>query len=182
MNSIIIASAFSLLYFIVMTLTLRIFPIKNKAKLLSFLYFLFIFIMIIFYYLDLNIIFIQSNINITNSLLDLIFCAFIFSAAFFGGFLQLYNLADRGLSLRILIDIYESKSHSLSLDEVMTCYSSGKGIEWMYEKRIEGMLDAELVKSYDQNLCLTQKGKKVAMLFKWLRVKMFIELPDQNKK
>src|SRR5262245_18050261 len=33
---------------------------------------------------------------------DLGFCVFLFAAGFFGGVMQLYNLADRGFSLRIL--------------------------------------------------------------------------------
>src|SRR5262245_40628518 len=44
----------------------------------------------------------------TPNWLDFLLMMFFFSAAHFGGVLQLYNLADRGLSLRMLIDIDEA--------------------------------------------------------------------------
>ena len=42
--------------------------------------------------------------------LDLASSIFFFFAAFFGGVLQLYNIADRGFSVRILIDLAEQPS------------------------------------------------------------------------
>ena len=58
--------------------------------------------------------------------LELAFCLFLYAAGFFGGVLQLYNLADRGFSLRILIDILHAPSRTMTLDEVMTGYSGGR--------------------------------------------------------
>src|SRR5262245_51669465 len=43
-------------------------------------------------------------------LFALLLVLFFFAAAFFGGVLQLYNLADRGFSLRLLIGAQEETS------------------------------------------------------------------------
>jgi hypothetical protein len=100
---------------------------------------------------------------------DIVFAVFLYSVGFFGGILQLYNLADRGFSLRILIDILEAPSHAMSLDEVMQRYSAGRGIAWMYAKRLEDMQSAGLAKVEGESLVLTPKGQRVARLFTWLQ-------------
>jgi hypothetical protein len=100
---------------------------------------------------------------------DLGFALFLYTAGFFGGLLQLYNLADRGFSLRILIDALELQFGCTSLDQVMTGYSAGKGIAWMYEKRIDGMTATGLIRLEAGNMELTEKGWRVARLFGWLR-------------
>src|SRR6266540_6418764 len=78
--------------------------------------------------------------------IDIAFAVFLYSVGFFGGILQLYNLADRGFSLRILIDILEAPSKTMRLDDVMRGYSAGRGIAWMYTKRLDDMQSAGLVK------------------------------------
>jgi hypothetical protein len=100
---------------------------------------------------------------------DVAFAMFLYSVGFFGGILQLYNLADRGFSLRILIDILESPLQVMSLDDVMQGYSAGRGIAWMYAKRLEDMQGAGLAKIEDESLVLTPKGQRVAKLFAWLQ-------------
>jgi hypothetical protein len=100
---------------------------------------------------------------------DMAFAVFLYSAGFFGGVLQLYNLADRGFSLRILIDILEAPSQALRLDDVMQSYSAGRGIAWMYAKRLEDMQSAGLAKVEGESLVLTPKGRRVAKLFMWLQ-------------
>jgi hypothetical protein len=100
---------------------------------------------------------------------DLGFALFLYIAGFFGGLLQLYNLADRGFSLRILIDALEIQSGHTSVDNVMSGYSAGRGIVWMYDKRIEGMTSTGLVKLEADDMKLTAKGWRVAHLFAWLR-------------
>src|SRR5262249_52460846 len=101
--------------------------------------------------------------------IDVAFAVFLYSVGFFGGILQLYNLADRGFSLRILIDILEAPSQVMSLDDVMQGYSAGRGIAWMYDKRLEDMQSAGLVKVDGDSLVLTPKGQHVARLFTWLQ-------------
>lgn len=100
---------------------------------------------------------------------DIAFAVFLYSVGFFGGILQLYNLADRGFSLRILIDILESPSQAMRLDDVIQGYSAGRGIAWMYAKRLEDLQNAGLAKVEGESLVLTPKGQRVAELFTWLQ-------------
>jgi hypothetical protein len=101
--------------------------------------------------------------------IDVAFSVFLYSVGFFGGILQLYNLADRGFSLRILIDILETPSGAMSLDDVMRGYSAGRGIGWMYAKRLNDMQSGGLARLESECLVLTPKGRRVAKLFKWLQ-------------
>jgi len=100
---------------------------------------------------------------------DLAFAVFLYSVGFFGGILQLYNLADRGFSLRILIDILESPLQALHLDDVVQGYSAGRGIAWMYARRLEDLQSAGLAKVEGESLVLTPKGQRVAKVFTWLQ-------------
>jgi hypothetical protein len=101
---------------------------------------------------------------------DLAFALFLYAAGFFGGILQLYNLAERGLSLRILIDVLHAPKGAMTLDEVMTGYGDGRGVAWMYEKRVDGMRAAGLVVESEDRLALTERGRRVARVFAWLRL------------
>jgi hypothetical protein len=102
-------------------------------------------------------------------LLDLGFSVFLFAVGFAGGLLQLYNLADRGLSLRILIDILESRGGALSAEDIVGAYGGGKGIVWMYQKRLDDMLAAGLIEMHGDTVGLTAKGRRTARLFDGLR-------------
>jgi hypothetical protein len=97
--------------------------------------------------------------------IDLAFSVFLFVVASLGGVAQLYNLADRGFSLRILIDILEAPDQTLTAAEVMVVYSAGRGIAWMYEKRVTGMLSAGLIELAGDEVVLTAKGYSVAEVF-----------------
>jgi hypothetical protein len=99
---------------------------------------------------------------------------FFFSAAFFGGALQLYNLADRGFSLRILIDIEQRNSHTADAEWLVANYGGGKGLTWMYGKRIEGLLETKFVDRKAEMLELTSKGERAADVF--LAVRRFLRL------
>jgi hypothetical protein len=96
--------------------------------------------------------------------LDLGVSLFLFSAAFFGGILQLYNLADRGFSLRFLIDLLE-RGTCASASELMDGYSAGKGIGWMYGKRLHGLLDKNFIEERPGKIALTAKGEAAAAFF-----------------
>lgn len=100
---------------------------------------------------------------------DLALSLGFFSAAFFGGILQLYNLADRGFSLRLLIDILENPGGAAARDSLMVTYGGGSGLAWMYRKRLEGLLDHGLVQRHGPVIALTAKGIRVASLFLWAR-------------
>jgi hypothetical protein len=100
---------------------------------------------------------------------DIAFAVFLYGVGFFGGILQLYNLADRGFSLRILIDILEAPSQTMGLDDVMRGYSAGRGIALMYAKRLADIQNAGLARVEGEYLLLTPRGRRMAALFTWLQ-------------
>jgi hypothetical protein len=100
---------------------------------------------------------------------ELPFGVLLYAAAFMGGILQLYNLADRGFSLRIVIDVDAAREHPPTCDEIYRGYSAGRGLPWMYQKRIDGMLENGLVEVRDGTIRTTRKGEQAAGLFAGLR-------------
>ena len=119
--------------------------------------------------------FLSASWTAEESLVDLAFALLVYSAGFFGGILQLYNLADRGFSLRILIDIRESPNGCLDASGVVRSYSAGKGIGWMYKKRIDDMLTRGLIVIEKEQVVLTPRGHKLVGLFGSLRA--YLRLP-----
>lgn len=98
-----------------------------------------------------------------------------YTAAIFGGILQLYNLTERGFSLRILIDILSSKNEVLNEDEVMHQYSEGKGIDWMFQKRINDLRDRGMIHIQGDRVFLTRRGRFLGIVY--LRLKKMLGLP-----
>jgi hypothetical protein len=105
----------------------------------------------------------------TNDLLQISFFLFLYSSAFFGGVLQLYNLTDRGLSLRIVIDVDLSTHGATTVEEVMTSYAAGMGITWMYQKRLDDMIRLKLIEVSGERVESTTAGRRIAARFEWLR-------------
>ncbi len=122
--------------------------------------------------------FLAQSLLIEPPWLDLSLMLFFFSAAFFGGVLQLYNLADRGLSLRILIDFAEADSRIIDTDWLIANYGGGKGLAWMYGKRIAGMLETNLVERKASMIALTSKGARAAAVL--FAVRRFLRLEPQS--
>jgi hypothetical protein len=106
------------------------------------------------------------------------FGLFVHAALFFGGWLQVYNLAERGFSLRILIDIDESPGGALSADDEEARYGGGRGVRWMFDKRLEGLVSAGLVTQRAGRLVATDKGARAARLFGGLRAFLQIDTPQ----
>lgn len=104
-----------------------------------------------------------------NEMLEVGFLLFLYSAIFFGGILQLYNLADRGFSLRIVMDIEQSSGGAMTTAQVVESYSAGKGIGWMYQKRIDDLERLKLVEVAGECVAATDKGRRIAAQFAWLR-------------
>ena len=102
------------------------------------------------------------------------FGLFVHAALFFGGWWQVYNLADRGGSLHILLAIDESPERALPAPEIASRYGSGRGLHWMLGKRIDGILDTGLATLRDGRLRTTPRGARVARLFGPLRA--FLQL------
>jgi hypothetical protein len=101
--------------------------------------------------------------------LGLLFACFLYTAGFYGGVLQLYNLADRGLSLRMLIDVSNSPRGTMMPADMVFEYSGGRGLSWMYRKRINGLLDAGLIACEEDQALITAKGLRVARVFALLK-------------
>jgi len=122
--------------------------------------------------------FLAPSLLIEPGWLDFSLMLFFFTAAFFGGALQLYNLADRGFSLRILIDVEQTNYHAIDAEWLVANYGGGKGLTWMYGKRIEGLLETKLVDRKAEMLELTSKGERVADVF--LAVRRFLRLESYS--
>jgi hypothetical protein len=108
--------------------------------------------------------------------LDLVGCLFFYTASFGGGLLQLYNLADRGLSLRILAELQAAAGHAMTADDIAARYSDGRGLAWMYDKRLDGLVGHRLVVVEGGEVVLTGRGRLVASCFAWMR--RFLRLPQ----
>jgi hypothetical protein len=106
-------------------------------------------------------------------LADLLLGLFAYAAVFFGGILQLYNLADRGLSLRVLVDL--AAAGPMTVDQLVKAYSAGQGLRWMYAKRLEGLIDHDLVRRDGNRVRLTASGRWTAAVFAFLQRALRIE-------
>ncbi len=103
--------------------------------------------------------------------LDALVGFFCLSASFFGGWLQLYNLTNRGYSLRMLVDLLAVPKQSSTPDEMVTAYADGRGLEWMYDIRLAGIFETQLATEQSGMISLTPKGARaarVAGLLRWL--------------
>ena len=98
----------------------------------------------------------------TPSACDLAFAIFLYVSGFWGGLLQLYNLAERGLSLRILIDVLDAPPRTLSVADIAKGYSAGRGLAWMYGKRLNDMISLGLVERQGGQIAITGKGLRLA--------------------
>jgi hypothetical protein len=170
MKAILLAALAELVLLICVSICLRSGHIQRRARLML-IAFLFVLPVLLAAHLftppDLG--FLSAGFVMPMGWIDLAFSMFLYGVGFFGGLLQLYNLADRGFSLRILIDVLEAPSGAISLDDVMQGYSAGRGITWMYGKRLEDMQSAGLARVEGECLALTPKGRRVARLFEWLQ-------------
>jgi hypothetical protein len=171
MKAVVLATAMSAIYLGAMTVAFlfaRPETLKARLMILMFLSTLPIGVAL-HYFTPFDLGFLQAQWCEQNRILDLAFFFFIYTAAFFGFILQLYNLADRGFSLRIVIDIDETPSRWMTVDDVMALYSAGRGIQWMYQKRIDDMAALELIRIKAGIVEPTASGRRLAARFAWLR-------------
>lgn len=152
------------LYFVAMTIALRYPGLRGRAAILLRLYLVSLPLYVAVWLMtpaDLGVL--PGNLVESFWPADLAFGLLSYGAAFAGGLLQLYNLADRGFSLRILNDLDEAGPAGLTEAEIAQQYSAGRGVRWMYEKRIEGMLSQDLVEG-QETLVLTERGRRTASI------------------
>ncbi|MBI3546725.1 MAG: hypothetical protein HY081_09080 [Gammaproteobacteria bacterium] len=143
-----------------------------------FLFFLFL-LAVIHVMTPSNLWFLPETLLERYPMIDLAYAIFIFAASFFGGWLQLYNLADRGLSLQILIDAEKNSTARIDASSVIQNYSHGKGMAWMYQKRLDDLVRLALIKVDSSRATLTEKGIRYAKIAAWLR--KFFGVAQQSK-
>src|SRR5450631_2559343 len=106
MKEIIVAAVSGALLCTLVTIAFRIWRFEHRARMLLSVFFICLCALVTLYMLTPDDFCGLSNDTIVPSrTAGLLFCFFLYTAGFFGGVLQIYNLADRGLSLRMLIDI-----------------------------------------------------------------------------
>jgi hypothetical protein len=179
MKAVILATAMALVLLVLITLALRLHPTPRRARQMTLIYFVcLIGAASLWFATSADLGFLAHSLRIEPPWLDLSLMLFFFSAAFFGGILQVYNLADRGLSLRVLIDFAEADSRIIDTDWLVANYGGGKGLAWMYGKRIAGMLETNLVKRKAEVIELTSKGVRAAAVLFAVRRFLRLEPPS----
>jgi hypothetical protein len=166
MKAVILATATTVVLLVLVTWVLRHHPTPHRARQMTLTYLVCLALALLMWFstsADLG--FLGQSLLTEPRWLDLCLMLFFFSSAFFGGVLQLYNLADRGLSLRILIDFAQVDPRIVDIDWLIANYGGGRGLAWMYGKRIAGMLETNLVKR--------EAGRTAAVLF---AVRRFLRL------
>jgi len=119
--------------------------IQVKLMFISFLIYVFLdFIIIYFVYIDSNNIVIYLIGALSSS---------IFMSLFY---MEFFSMIARGFSMRIITDIYLHTR--LNPEQLIQQYSNGKGIEWMFDKRIQGIKDLGLIKEECGQMKLSSKS------------------------
>jgi len=68
-------------------------------------------------------------------------------------YMEAFSMIARGFSMRIVTDLFIQKS--LSPEKLMEDYADGKGINWMLEKRINGIENLNLITKQSNNITLS---------------------------
>jgi hypothetical protein len=166
MKAIGLASAMTIVLLVLVTFCFRLYPSEHRARQMLFVYFFSLALLVALWFAtphDLG--FLGRSLLTEPGWLDFAATLFFFSAGFFGGALQLYNLCDRGFSLRILIDMLETPADAVDVDHLTANYSSGRGLGWMYRKRIDDIVAARFIDQTSKQIVLTAKGEMFADLF-----------------
>jgi hypothetical protein len=172
MKEIIVAALSGGLLCALATIVFQAWQIERRARLLLLVYLICLCVLVAIYLVtpdDLGVL--PPAMVVPSRTAGLLFCGFLYSAGFFGGVLQIYNLADRGLSLRMLIDISLSKEGKMTPLEMTRAYAAGKGLVWMYDKRLDGIVATGLARRVGDSIQITPKGAVFAQLFS--RVKAY---------
>lgn len=115
-------------------------------------------------------------LNLTASTaLDLGFLLFLYSALFFGGYLQLYGLTDRGFSVRMSVDIAQTPGQKMTIDDVVRSYAAGKGTTWAYERRLSEIQNLNLAVRSGDDFVITSSGLRIARVLGWIRTFLRID-------
>jgi hypothetical protein len=179
MKAICLASAMTVVLLVLVTFCFRLYPTAHRARQMLFVYFFCLAVLAALWFAtpdDLGLL--GRSLLTEPAWLDFAATLFFFSAGFFGGALQLYNLCDRGFSLRILVDMLEAPTGAVDVDYLITNYSSGRGLVWMYRKRIDDIVAARFIDRTNKQIILTAKGETFADLFINARRVLGLEPPQ----
>ena len=69
------------------------------------------------------------------------------------GYVEFFSMICRGFSLRIMTDIHIYKS--VTTEKLITNYAGGKGLNWMFEKRLRSINNLKLIHYKNKDLSLT---------------------------
>jgi hypothetical protein len=175
MKAICLASAMTVVLLLLVTLAFRLDPCKHRVRRITALHLACSAALIgLWFATPDDLAFLHRSLLAEPPWFDLLLTLFFFSAAFFGGVLQLYNLADRGFSLRILIDALEDPAGTIDVDRLAAGYGGGQGIRWMYDKRVRGLLEGEIVRRVDDSLALSPTGILLGDAF--IHIRRFLNL------
>jgi hypothetical protein len=179
MKSVCLASAMTVVLLVLVTLCFRLYPSKHRARQMLFVYLFCLPVLVGVWSATPDDLGILSRSVLTEpAWLDFAVMVFFFSAGFFGGALQFYNLCDRGFSLRILIDMLEAPTDLVTAEYLIANYSPGRGLAWMYSKRIDDLITAGFIDRAGESIMLTTKGETFADLF--IYVRRFLRLEPQQ--
>ena len=68
------------------------------------------------------------------------------------GYVEFFSMICRGFSLRIMTDIHINKS--MTAEKLITNYAGGKGLNWMFEKRLQSIHKLKLIHFIGKDLYL----------------------------
>ena len=87
-------------------------------------------------------------------------------------YLEVMSILERGYTLNILKSIASYKGE-INFDNIHEYYSSKRGLIWLYEKRINSLLNLKLIIIQNNKIKLTSFGKTIAIIFNiFIRVLM----------
>jgi hypothetical protein len=177
MKEIIVAALSGALLCVLATVIFQAWQIERRARTLLQVYLICLCVLVVIYLVTPDSLYVLSrDIIVPSRAAGLLFCGFLYSAGFFGGVLQIYNLADRGLSLRMLVDISLSHAGKMTPLEMTRAYAAGKGLDWMYDKRLDGIVATGLARWVGDSIQITPKGAVLARLFS--RLKAYAEVSN----
>ena len=170
MKGVILAAALTGLYVVILSVILRSLNVKRRAAAMIRLFTVgAVVLVLVFAATPGNLGLLPPSLVTTQAGIDLGVGVLVYCACILGGVLQVYNLAERGFSLRLLIDIGESAEQQLTVGELARGYAGGQGIGWMYSKRIGDACTQGLVRLDGDTVHLLTRGKRLARAGRWLR-------------
>lgn len=95
------------------------------------------------------------------------FIQFIYVLSWFGfwvlGYMEFFSMLCRGFSLTILCDLYPDLLKSV--DDIAKYYGDGKGADWLFQKRMQGLIASKMIIQSGERLKLGSRlGKFLSVV------------------